>query len=432
MVNWLEANVTPRFHLSLVIGHSSLLPMQRPSIWLMLVIFLACLFALREPRLQRFDESFLRWTLKNSPPPHGPIPLTVVDIGEMESGKQPAPSGPTSVSPLEFALFLQAALEFGPTVVGFEPVLQWSDREKDQQQIFLDQAIRVPKLLLGTELTANPDVEAPAVDIPGFPQVSGRRGDLPAFSGISRQPSEDLRIISTPGYVNLPPEVADEIHIPLLFQYRGEVIPSFPLQAALLWMRVTPAEVKIDVGSYIYLPHGKKIPIRSDGTLLINPKIVRGTRHLKLNELLLAAQQQENKAAGARQFEDIRETIVLARAPRDQPRLAEAFAGAIATIQAGRYVHRVHWLFDVFFIIAVATVSGVARRFSRIDLVLVAIAVTAAYCLLAIALIALWLIWLPAVLPLGTMWLLSLLCLFAPRSKMDPDLPTVAPPPPSP
>jgi hypothetical protein len=429
-----DATGPPAFRLSRVAGHSSVLPMERPSLWLMLVILLACLFFLREPRLQRFDDTFLRWTLKNSPPTHVTVPLTIVDIGsdELLPEKRTAAGKNSSISPVEFALFLQSALEFGPTVIGFEPILQWNGQNKDQEQIFLDQAMRVPKLLLGTELTATPDIEAPVVEISGFPHVSGRRGDLPDFSGISRQPNEDLRLISTPGYVNLPKEVADEIHIPLLFQYRGEVIPSFSLEAILLWMRVTPAEVKIDLGSYIYLPHGKKIPIQSDGTLLVNPRIARGARHLKLNELLLAAQQYENKAPAAKPFEDIRDQIVLARTPRDQPEMLGAFATAIATIQANAYVHRVHWLFNFFFIIAVAAVSGIARRFSRIDLVLVAIAVTAAYCLIAIVVISLWFVSLPAVLPLGTIWLLSLLCLFAPRSKADPDLPTVAPPPPSP
>jgi hypothetical protein len=196
-------------------------------------------------------------------------------------------------------------------------------------------------------------------------------------------------------------------------------------------MRVTPSEVKIDIGSYIYLPQGKKIPIRSDGTLLINPNTVKGARHLKLNELLLAAQQHENKNATARQFDDIRDHIVLARTSRDQAGTVPAFASAIATIQANAFVHRIHWIFDCVFIAAVATVSGIARRFSRIDLVLAAIAVSAGYCLVAIALVSRWSVWLPGVLPLGAVWLLALLCLFAPRGKNDPDLPAIAPSPPS-
>src|SRR5207245_10432271 len=97
----------------------------------------------------------------------------------------------------------------------------------------MDQAMRVPKLVLGAELTASPDPDAPVAEIAGFTKVSGRRGDLPEFSGVEHQPGEDVRILSTLGFINLPEENADDLHVPLLFQYRGDVIPSFALQAAL-------------------------------------------------------------------------------------------------------------------------------------------------------------------------------------------------------
>ncbi|HJT81695.1 MAG TPA: hypothetical protein VJ719_10890 [Chthoniobacterales bacterium] len=406
--------------------------MQRPSIWLMLVIFLACMFFLREPRLQRFDQAFLHWLLKNAPASGVTVPLTVVDIGGdsilPKNRSAAAKEGQThSISPVEYALFLQAALEFNPTVVAFQPILQWDGRQKDQEQIFLDQAMRVPKLLTAAELTSVNDPDAPVAETPAFTQVTGKRGALAEFSGIGRQPNEDLRVISTMSFINLPKEVTDDVHVPMLFQYRGEVIPSFALQALMLWMRVTPAEVKVDLGSYIYLPQGKKIPIRADGALLVNPSTLKGVRYLKLNELLLAAQQHENKAPEGSKLEDIRDQIVLARTSADT-----AFASAIATVQANAFVHRVHWIFDVIFIIALAVVSGIARRFSRIDLVLTAIAVSAGYAMIAIVLVSRWYVWLPGVLPLGAMWLLALLCLFAPRAKEDPDLPSIAPPPPSP
>jgi hypothetical protein len=410
--------------------------MQRPSIWLMLVIFLACMFFLREPRMQRFDDLYLRWLLKNAPATGVSVPLTIVDIGG--DSIAPKAAAPTTkedpnraISPVEYALFLQAALEFNPTVVAFESILQWDGGEKDQEQIFLDQAMRVPKLQTGAELAVNTDPDAPVTEVPSFTQVAGKRGGLVEYSGIARQPNEDLRVISTLGFINLPKEAADDVHVPMLFQYRGEVIPSFALQLLMLWMRVTPSEVKIDIGSYIYLPQGKIIPINEEGSLLVNPSTLKGARYLKLNELLLAAQQHENKAEGGNQLEDIRDQIVLAR-DLSNPFPGQPFAAAIATVQANAFVHRVHWVFDVVFIIGVAVVSGIARRFSRIDLVLAAIAVSAGYCLLAIVLVARWFIWLPGVLTLGSVWLLALLCLFAPRAKEDPDLPSVAPPPPSP
>ena len=413
--------------------------MERPSIWLMLVILLSAILFLREPRLQRFDEGFLRWLLKNSPTRGGIVPLTVVDVGrsasmqKKQSDDEPrdAGGGATEISPVELALFLQAALEFKPTVVGFETILQWRGRDKEQEQVFLDQAMHVPKLLIAAELTATPDLDAPVVEIPGFANVTGRRGGLPEFSGIGRQPDEDMRLISTLGFVNLPQEMADEIHAPLLFQYRGEVIPSFALQAALLWMRVTPAEVKIDIGSYIFLPQGRKIPIRSDGTLLIDPSAAKRARHITLNELLFGAQQHEKKTAMTAHLEDMRDQIVLARTPHDETVKPDVFAATIATIQGNSFLHRVSWIFDCVFILLVAAASGIARKFSRIDLVLVAIALSAAYCLIALAILSRWSIWLPGILPLGAVWLVALLCLFAPRRKDDPDLPAIAPSPPS-
>jgi hypothetical protein len=408
--------------------------MARPSIWLMLAIVLASLLFLREPRLQRYDEGFLRWLLQNSRPTGGIVPLTIIEIGkgteEQKKRAEPDAAG-KEISPLEYALFLQAALEFKPTVVAFESVLQWTARNKDQEQIFVDQAMRVPKLLAAAELTAVPDLDAPVVEIPGFTQVTGKRGDLATFSGIGRQPDEDIRLISTLGFINLPGDTASEIHMPLLFQYRGEVIPSFALQATLLWMRITPTEVKIELGSHILLPNGKKIPIRSDGTALINPNAVKRARRLHLNELLLAAQQHEAKTPTSAKVENMGDDIVLGRGAGDKKVLHDPYAATIATIQSNSFMRRVSWIFDCTFIVLLVIASGFVRRFSRIDIVLMAIAITAAYCLTGLALVSRWSIWLPGVLPLSATWLVAIFCLFAPRSKDDPDLPAIAPSPPS-
>src|ERR1700730_6761631 len=412
--------------------------MHRPSILLLLVILLASILFVREPRLQKYDENFLRWLIKNSQPSGTAAPLTVVDLGtgallqpdeaEANPTEQYLRGSSKTISPLEFALFLQAALEFKPTVIAFEPVLRWRERDKDQEQVFLDQAMRVPKLLLGAELTATPDPDMPVPEVSGFAHVTGRRGDLTEFSGIGRQPDEDVRLISTLGFVNLPEEVANDLHVPLLFQYRGEVIPSFALQAALLWWRITPAEVKIDIGSFIALPNGRRIPIRSDGTVLINPNTTRRARHLSANELLLAAQQHEKKMPTTAHVENLRDQIVLSRTPGDV-HASDVFAATIASIQSDSFVRRITWIFDCAFIVVLAAISGIIRRFSRVDLILAAIAITAAYCLIALGILSRWSIWLPGVLPLGAVWLIALFCLFAPRRKDDPDLPAVAPPP---
>ena len=407
----------------------------------MIVVLLLGLLFLREPRLQRSEEYFLRWVLKNSQPMGPDASLTVIEIGHdralrsNRSATDPTEKflhGPgISISALEYALFLQAALEFKPTVIAFEPILKFRAREKDQEQVFIDQAMRVPKLLLAAELIAAPDPDAPVPEIPGFTKVTGRRGDIPEFSGIGQQPDEDLRLISTLGFINLPDETEADIHLPLLFQYRGEVIPSFPLQAALTWMRIALTEVKIDIGSFIELPNGKRIPIRSDGTAFVNPSMTRRAHHMSLNELLLAAQQHDSGAATTRRLAQLKDEILLVRTPDNPLGSRDVFSATIASIQTNSFVRRIHWAFDCVVLLLVAGLSGTARKFSRVDLVLVAFAVSAAYCLLAIAIISRWSLWLPGVLPLGAVWLLAIFCLFSPRRKSDPDLPAVAPPPPS-
>ena len=393
--------------------------MQRPPVGLliqllfMLVVLLLGLLFLREPRLERSEEYFLRWLLKNSDP-HGPAAsLTVVDIGHDNSmerqpvreGDENSPrSGANVVSPMEFALFLQSALVFQPTVVGFENILKWRETEKDQEQLFIDQAMRVPRLLLAAELTTNPDPDAPGPEIPGFTQVVGRRGDLVEFSGIGRQPNEEIRLIATAGFTNLPEENYDGIHVPLLFRYRGEVIPSFAFEAILLWLRLTPNEVSIDLDSHISLPHGRTIPIRSDGTLLISPNASRKARHISLSDLLVAAQQHDTGKTA--DIGSLRDQIVLARTPANPLSPPDVFAATIATIQSNAYVHRVSWIFDCVILLLAAAVVGKLRDISRVDLVLGAIAFTAAYCLAALAIVSRWLIWLPGILPLGSVWLL--------------------------
>jgi len=392
--------------------------MERPSIWVIIVVFLLAVLFLREPRFQRCEEIFLRWLIRHSQPAAKTVPITII-----ETGRENPPA------PLETALLLQGILEFKPTVIAVEPILQWGERNKDQEQIFIDQAMRVPRLVLGAELTATPDPDAPVAEITGFPRVTGRRGDLPEFSGIEHQPGEDVRILSTLGFINLPEESADDLHVPLLFQYRGEVIPAFALQAALLWMRLTPGEVIIDIGTAITLPNGTKIPIRSDGTLLISPRMFNRARRITLNELLLAAQQHESGVATAIRLEDIRAHLVLARMATNAP---DVFAAAIGAIQTNSFDRRVSWIFDCAMVILAAALSGALRRFSRVDLIIGAIAFSAAYCLIALGIISRFSIWIPASLPLGATWISVLFAIVLPKRKDSVHTVSIAAPPPAP
>jgi hypothetical protein len=217
----------------------------------------------------------------------------------------------------------------------------------------------------------------------------------------------------------------------LLFQYRGEVIPSFAFQAVLFWLRVTPAEVKIDIGKQIELPQGRKIPIESDGTVVINPNAAKPARRLNLNELLLAAQQRE-QGNRARTLDEMRDEIVLARSAADSPQRPDPFVATIATIQTNAFLRRVSWIFDCAVLLVVAALSGTLRKFSRIDLLLGAIAFSAGYCLVALGILTRWSIWLPGVVPLGAVWLAVVACFILPKPRLSTRTVAVAASPPTP
>ena len=102
----------------------------------------------------------------------------------------------------EYALLIQALLRVqtdnrcgGASGANGLTVLRTSNK------FWIDQAMHMPKVLLASELTATPDPDAPVTEISGFPNVTGKRGDLMSFSGIAHQPDEDLRLISTLGFI---------------------------------------------------------------------------------------------------------------------------------------------------------------------------------------------------------------------------------------
>jgi hypothetical protein len=394
---------------------------------LAIVVLLTALLLARDRHVERIDEVFVHWLLKNSKPAAGHVPLTVIEIGRepllVNTAEKPTENtaetflrGASRVSPLEFALFLQSILDYKPIVVAIEPVIKWRDQDKAQEQVFLDQAMRVPKLLLGAELTATPDPDVVPAEIAGFSHVAGRRGDLPAFTGMAHLPDEDMRLISTLGYINLPGEVLNETDAPLLFQYRGEVIPAFALQAFLAWARIPLGDVKIELGSYIELPGGRRIPIRNDGSLMVNPNAAGLGRRMRLNELLFLAQQKP--AGRPSPLDSLRDELVLARTPLNPLAPPDIFAATIATLQSARFVHRVSMGFDCAVLILIVLFAWPATRMARLDLILGMIAFIAAYCLIAFALVSRFEIWIPGVVPLTAAIVVLVLGLLWPRQKL--------------
>ena len=405
--------------------------MRRPSPWLILVVILLGALILREPRLQQMEDVFLSWFLEHSEPVLPAAKVTLVEIGREDFQRmtpaeeaKPLPKGMAarrSLSPLEYALFLQAVMEFQPTVIAIEPVLIWRDRDKAQEQVFIDQAMRVPKLLVGIELGGKGTRDFSADDVQSFPNVTGNRGNLAVFSGVDRQPDDDIRLISTPGFTNLTNERTDRIRVPMLFEYRGEIVPSFPLQAIMLWLRATPADVKVELGSQIILPNGWKIPIHRDGTVTINPAAKQSVRRLTLNELLLAAQEHEKRQPPSIDVDNLKDQIVTLRIADDPLQPANVFSTAIATIQNNAYVRPAHWAVAWVIILAAALLSCFLWMISEINLLLGAIIFSAGYALAGLGVLSTNHLWLPTFLPFALLWFLVVVRLLTngPRAKHE-------------
>jgi hypothetical protein len=83
-------------------------------------------------------------------------------------------------------------------------------------------------------------------------------------------------------------------------------------------------------------------------------------------------------------------------------------------------------------VVIAAALSGALRRFSRIDLIIGAIAFSAAYCLIALAIISRFSIWIPAWLPLGATWISVLFAILLPKQKDSARTIAIAAPPPAP
>ena len=179
-------------------------------------------------------------------------PLVLVEISEEDLGAHPWPW-----SPVDYSLFFGAALPFQPPVLAVEPVLAWKTADPQQMMLLHNQVLRAPKVLLGSELgfPEDPALVPPLQEVPVLRHVEGDSSAVREFPLVALQPSEDLRLASTLGFFE-PSAAGDGKpvgRVPLVFRYRGQVVPSFVLQAAMLYFGVTPEVVEVAPGSHIAL-----------------------------------------------------------------------------------------------------------------------------------------------------------------------------------
>jgi hypothetical protein len=267
-------------------------------------------------------------------------------------------------------------------------------------------------MLLGSRLGIpdDPQVIPPLQEVPLLRNVRGQLSEIPEFIAIEQQPAESFRLSSTIGFTNLPATHLRYNSVPLVFRYRGQVTPSFTLQAVMLWVQATPDEVSVELGSHIAVGKDLRIPIDGSGRMRVDFGSPR--RGIEFAELMLASEQKEAGRPPIVPIDQLKGGIVLLSrtdtASRTIPFAArrngspgELFAAAIATIQNQSFIQPAP-LWAQYTVIAVFMLLGYrVPRWKKMKAVVLGLVALAAYVLVALAVFNRWLVWLPGVVPLG-------------------------------
>jgi hypothetical protein len=332
--------------------------MFRTGVQMLLLVLLVGLFLLRETQQwpgEAVDQRWTDWLSLNcgKPSPTKTPPVALIAIDDTSLSTHPWPW-----TPLDFSLFYQAALPFKPEVLGIEEILEWDqaaiapeDRQKlpQYERILKDVLLMCPKPLVGSRLGTPEDPQAipPIEEVPTFRNVRGSSRQIPEFITIERQPKEEYRLSAALGFVNIPPSRFPTSMIPLVLKYRGQVVPTFTLQAAILWSQISADDVVVVPGSHIALGKKLRIPINDRGEMRINWGVPRTV--FSFDDLLLSAEQMAAKTqmaipaerlAGSVTFlgrtDEEARTVPIPLQPNISP--SECFASAIGTIQSEWFI----------------------------------------------------------------------------------------------
>ena len=389
----------------------------RQFLFLIFMVGLVLMHESRTAPLNAVEAAFSRWLSVNASRHPEVAPLVLVQISDEDLGAHPWPW-----SPVDYSLFFGASLPFQPPVLAVEPVLAWKAAEPQQLSLLHNQTLRAPKVLLGSDLgfPEDPAFVPPLQEVPVLRAVQGDASRVREFPMIAVQPSEELRLAATLGFFE--PSAASNGkpvgRVPLVFRYRGQVVPSFILQAAMLYFGVTPEEVTVVPGSHIALGKEMRIPVDAAGTMPVDFTIpvIRFT----LAELLLSAEQYQGGHQTIAPVAQLKNAVtLLARtdtAARTIPLAnqrngsrGELAAAAIATIQRGRFPERAGLLVDSVILLEGLVLGWFCNRLSKPKVAALCTGIFGFYLLGALGAFTAWDVVLPLTLPAG---LLAFLVLF--------------------
>jgi len=400
--------------------------MSRTGAQLAILTLLVGLFLMRESRLPPLDaleESYADFLAMNSRRSEAPAAVTLVGINEGSLKDHPWPW-----SPLDFALFFQSANNLRPEIVATDAVLSWDERAMKPAtqtkyaqygKILREHLLRAPKVLLGGELGYPEDPDQPALTetVPVLRHVKGELSAVPDYLSIEAQTAEDYRLSSVTGFTNLSGASNWHRSVPLLLRYRGQVVPSFVLQAVLLWERLSLEDVSVELGAYVALGDRVQIPIDAAGRMRVDFGVPRG--RCGFDDLVLAAAQVEAKSETHIPVETFTgKLLLLSRVDSASRKLrlaagragspGELLAAAIATVQSRTFIRRAPAWVEFAVLGTAMLVSLWLPRWPKRRVVFLTLVALLGYGLVALWVFGAELIWLPITAPVGLALFLAL------------------------
>jgi hypothetical protein len=380
------------------------------------------------------EENFINWLAANSDSEHRKAPVTLIEINDNCLVNYPWPW-----TPLNYALFLDAAQEFGARVAAVEPVMAWDETKLTPEQqmqlpqfekILHESILKSPRLEMGAELgyPEDPDVLPPLQPMPVFRNVSGDVEAVPEYTIVENEPGEDIRLTASLGFTNIPATEAAAHHAPLVFRYRGQMVPAFPLEAMMLWYGVTTDEVTVKLGSYIRLGDKLTIPINQTGSMLVDWK--QPCDRVGFDDLILAEDQLQGKRTSVIDPALLKDRLlIVARADAQSQTLlfpmgrmgsaGELFAEAIATAESNAFA-RPAGMGGKLLVLAIGLALAWATASQRVLKAIPLLAACgASYLLLCLAVFEATRMALPLTPMLGTILFVTVFRVLAPRGRRE-------------
>jgi CHASE2 domain-containing sensor protein len=400
-----------------------------PTRWILLILLLSGFLAVRESNrapLSSWDSAFTRWLLVQRKPLQQPAPLVVlVEIDNQSRALKPE----WPWAPLDYALFLKAVLPQKPSVVVIHPLLAWEEGRPDYFSLLMDYTLRTPKLLLSAELGSTRDPDLPAGKFPVIQRVHGAAAQVVEMPSVEGEPEGELREAAQVAPANLSPSGACAGLTPLLcIKHAGQIVPTSPLRAAALHLKLSTSDLELFPGEAILLGDRLRVPVDASGRMRIDPRAAAAVTRIGYDDLLLEVEKKESNIPTGDALQALEGAIVILGRTDSEARVcdaealgkispAESLAGAIATALTVSFLAALPDWTDWVIVLLAFVLWPFVAKIPKFTLLIIAAAVSAAYAMMAVAIASAFGIALPLAIPAAMLAVLLVLRLLLPGGK---------------